>query len=96
MYKDLTLLWEEGALQDRINIFDYLAGYNPIAAEKTDFEIESSAESLLDNPEKGPIKSGFNGRCLVMSKVSFLMFYDFDEELGIVRIVRILHEKQKH
>lgn len=96
MYKNLTLFWEEDALQDRINIFEYLADHNPIAAEKTDLEIESSAKSLLNNPERCPVKTGFKGRCLIMSKVSFLMFYDFDEALGIVRIVRILHAKQKH
>lgn len=92
---NLTLIWEQGALEDRLEIFHYLYVYNPEAAERTDKLIEKSSNSLLDNPERGVKKNGFKGRCMVMSDVPFFIFYDFDKKSGLVKIMKVRHQSRR-
>lgn len=85
--------WEAESLEDRSEIFEYLYDANPVAAEKTDECIESSGELLGDNPCMGVKKTGFPGRCFVMSDVPFNIYYDWDGKS--VRILRVLHQKRR-
>ncbi|EEO8387485.1 type II toxin-antitoxin system RelE/ParE family toxin [Salmonella enterica] len=88
-----SVYWETDSLEDRSEIFEYLYDANPVAAEKTDDIIESSGELLGDNPKMGVKKSGFPGRCLVLSDVPFNIYYDWDGKN--VRILRVLHQKRQ-
>ncbi|HDM8415475.1 TPA: type II toxin-antitoxin system RelE/ParE family toxin [Yersinia enterocolitica] len=90
---EITLAWEQDSLSDRESIFEYLYLANPVAAEKTDNLIELSAELLQANPEMGVSKKGWRGRCLILSEVPFNVYYDFDG--GVVRIMRVLHQKRQ-
>lgn len=93
--KDLALLWEQDALEDRLNIFEYLYRYTPEAAEKTDNALEAAAESLRTNPERCARQEGGRGRRMVTPGLPFLIFFDLDEDLRLVRILRVLHQKQR-
>lgn len=92
---NLTVIWEMGAIDDRSGIFDYLCVYNPEAAEKTDKLIEDSGNSLAENPERYVKKDGFNLRCMVMTAVPFFIFYDFDKKTGLVKILKVSHQRQR-
>ncbi|MDE1497079.1 type II toxin-antitoxin system RelE/ParE family toxin [Xenorhabdus bovienii] len=88
-----NVVWEEDALDDRINIFEYLYQYNPQAAEKTELIFEKQDGLLALQPYLGVCKNGWNGFCLVLADVPFNIYYDVDG--NIVRIMRVLHQKQR-
>lgn len=87
------VFWEEDALEDRSEIFEYLYAANPVAAEKTDDAIESAGELLLSNPMLGTVRDGIQGRCLVVHDVPFNIYYHWDGK--VVRILRVMHQKRK-
>ncbi|HEA3931306.1 TPA: type II toxin-antitoxin system RelE/ParE family toxin [Staphylococcus aureus] len=86
------VVWEEDALDDRESIFEYLYEFNPVAAEKTDSIFDKQCDLLESQPFLGTKKKGWNGYCLILADVSFNIYYDTDGR--IVRIMRILHQKQ--
>ena len=87
------IFWEEESLNDREKIFEFLFDFNPKAAEKTDQIIESKVEYLLEQPLMGVQRDIFRGRILIIPEVSMLVSYWIDGE--IIRIMRVLHQKQK-
>lgn len=87
------ILWEEGALHDREKIFDFLYGFNPEAAEKTDELIEAKIENLLVHPLMGVQRNGMRGRLLIIPEISMTVSYWVEGD--IIRIMRVLHQKQK-
>ena len=87
------ILWEEGALHAREKIFDFLYDFNQEAAEKTDLLIEAKVEHLLEHPLMGVQRDGIRGRLLIISEISMIVSYW--EEGDIIRIMRVLHQKQK-
>ena len=87
------IFWEEESLNDREKIFKFLYDFNPNAAEKTDQIIESKVENLLDHPLMGVQRDIFRGRILIIPEVSMIVSYWVDGE--IIRIMRVLHQKQK-
>ncbi len=87
------ILWEEESLNDREKIFEFLYDFNPQAAEKTDEIIEAKVENLLEQPLMGVQRDGIRGRLLIIPEISMVVSYWFDGD--IVRIMRVLHQKQK-
>ena len=87
------IYWEQESLNDREKIFEFLYDFNPAAAEKTDEIIESKVEMLLQHPLMGVQREGVLGRLLILPEVSMLVSYWLDGP--IIRIVRVLHQKQK-
>ncbi len=87
------ILWEEESLNDREKIFEFLYDFNPNVAERTDNIIETKVESLLENPLMGVQREGIRGRLLIIPEVSMIISYWV--EGSIIRIMRILHQKQK-
>ncbi len=87
------IFWEEESLNDREKIFEFLFDFNPKAAEKTDQIIESKVENLLEQPLMGVQRDIFRGRILIIPEVSMIVSYWIDGE--IIRIMRVLHQKQK-
>ncbi|GAA6173509.1 type II toxin-antitoxin system mRNA interferase toxin, RelE/StbE family [Colwellia sp. KU-HH00111] len=86
------ILWEEESLNDREKIFEFLFGFNPSAAEKTDQIIEAKVENLLEQPLMGVKKDIFRGRVLIIPEISMIVSYSVDVET--IRIMRVLHQKQ--
>ncbi|MEW6992573.1 type II toxin-antitoxin system RelE/ParE family toxin [Colwelliaceae bacterium 6441] len=87
------IFWEEESLNDREKIFEFLFDFNPSAAEKTDQIIESKVENLLEHPLMGVERDIFRGRVLIIPEVSMIVSYWVD--VDTIRIMRVLHQKQK-
>ncbi len=87
------ILWEEESLNDRENFFEFLYDFNPEAAERTDQIIEDKVENLLDHPLMGVQREGIRGRLPIIPEVSMIVSYWV--EGSIIRIMRVLHQKQK-
>ncbi|GGO67133.1 type II toxin-antitoxin system RelE/ParE family toxin [Bowmanella pacifica] len=87
------ILWEQESLNDREKIFEFLYDFNPEAADKTDEIIEAKVENLLVQPLMGVQRDGIRGRLLIIPEISMIVSYWFDGD--IIRIMRVLHQKQK-
>ena len=87
------ILWEEESLNDREKIFEFLYDFNPDVAERTDNIIETKVENLLEHPLMGVQRDGIRGRLLIIPEVSMTVSYWV--EGSIIRIMRVLHQKQK-
>ncbi len=87
------ILWEEESLNDREKIFEFLHDFNPEAAEKTDELIEAKVEKLLELPLMGVQRAGIRGRLLIIPEISMIVSYWVEGD--IVRVMRVLHQKQK-
>ena len=87
------ILWEEESLNDREKIFEFLFDFNPSAAEKTDQIIETKVENLLEHPLMGVERDIFRGRVLIIPELSMIVSYWVDGDT--IRIMRVLHQKQK-
>lgn len=87
------ILWEAESLSDREKIFEFLYGFNPTAADKTDELIETRAELLLEQPFIGVQREGIPGRLLIIADISMVISYSV--EASNIRIMRVLHQKQK-
>ncbi|WP_339086773.1 type II toxin-antitoxin system RelE/ParE family toxin [Shewanella chilikensis] len=87
------ILWEEESLNDREKIFEFLYDFNPDAADKTDEIIEAKVENLLKQPLMGVQRDGIRGRLLIIPEISMIVSY-WVEGL-VIRIMRVLHQKQK-
>lgn len=87
------IFWEQASLIDRQNIFEFLYGFNPAAAEKTDEIIEARVENLLQHPLMGVQRDGIRGRLLIIPEISMIVSYALDA--NTIRIMRVLHQKQQ-
>ncbi|HEY7864880.1 MAG TPA: type II toxin-antitoxin system RelE/ParE family toxin [Psychromonas sp.] len=87
------IVWEKSSLDDREAIFEFLYGFNPLAAEKTDAIIENKVENLNQQPLMGIEREGIPGRLLIIPEVSMIVSYFIKDE--IIHILRVLHQKQK-
>lgn len=87
------IYWEEESLNDREKIFEFLYDFNPDAAEKTDNIIEQKVENLIEQPLMGVQRDGIKGRLLIIPEISMIISYWVEN--CDVRIMRVLHQKQK-
>ncbi len=87
------ILWEEESLNDREKIFEFLYDFNPAAADKTDKVIEEKVENLLQQSLMGVQRDGIKGRLLIIPEISMIVSYSVDN--SVIRIMRVLHQKQK-
>ncbi|TFH89001.1 type II toxin-antitoxin system RelE/ParE family toxin [Vibrio ouci] len=87
------IFWEEESLNDREKIFEFLYDFNPEAADKTDEIIETKVENLLEQPQMVVQRDGIRGRLLIIPEISMIVSYWVDGD--IIRIMRVLHQKQK-
>ncbi|PSW45221.1 type II toxin-antitoxin system RelE/ParE family toxin [Photobacterium leiognathi] len=87
------ILWEEESLNDREKIFEFLYDFNPDAAERTDELIELKVENLLEQPLMGVKRDGIRGRLLIIPEISMIVSYWVNG--SVIRIMRVLHQKQK-
>ncbi|WBA19271.1 type II toxin-antitoxin system RelE/ParE family toxin [Salinivibrio kushneri] len=87
------ILWEEESLNDREKIFEFLYGFNPEVAEKTDSFIEEKVDNLLEQPLMGVQRDSIRGRLLIIPEISMIVSYWVEGD--IIRVMRVLHQKQK-
>lgn len=88
-----ALIWEDDAINDRTDYFEWLYEQNPNAAEEADQHIEDTVDLLIHNPFLGRDYEQVNGiRVLMIKGVSLNVYYK--ESGGTVRILRILHQSR--
>jgi addiction module RelE/StbE family toxin len=87
------ILWEEESLNDREKIFEFLYDFNPDVAEKTDDILEAKVVNLLEQPLLGVQRDGIRGRLLLIPDI--LMIVSYGVEGSMIRVMRVLHQKQK-
>ena len=79
--------WTPEALQDRIDIWDYIAIDNPSAAQKMDLIFSASASRLADHPQMGRTGKTTGAREWVVH-ASYRMVYEIsDESIWILALV---------
>lgn len=71
----------------------FLYDFNPEAAEKTNGIIEAKVKNLLKQPHMEVHRDGIRGRLLIIPEISMIVPYWVEGD--IIRIMRVLHQKQK-
>lgn len=88
-----TLIWEEEAINDRTDYFEWLYKQNPNAAEEADQHIEDTVDLLIHNPFLGRDYELARGvRVLIIRGLSLNVYYQ--ESNGTVRVLHILHQSR--
>lgn len=88
-----TLIWEEKAVSDRTDYFEWLYRQNPNAAEEADQHIEDTVDLLIQNPFLGRSDEYVRGvRVLIIRGLSLNVYYQ--ESNGTIRVLRILHQSR--
>ncbi|PIT68032.1 type II toxin-antitoxin system RelE/ParE family toxin [Bartonella tribocorum] len=88
----MKLVWTQIAHYDRQKIREYIAQENPSAALAFDKFLSEKVKQLVRFPTLGRVGRIINTRELIVRK-KYIMIYDVLN--GTVRILRILHAKQK-
>jgi addiction module RelE/StbE family toxin len=89
----VKLVWSALALNDRIGLFDYIAGDSVAAAIRVDDAIEAKAEQLTEFPESGRPGRVSETRELVIPGLPYILIYNLRGE--DVFILRVLHGAQQ-
>jgi len=85
------LIWSPDALNDLIDIQQYLSGFNPAAAARFFIRLKAAGESLADYPDRGrPIGRG--RRELVIVRPYIIRYVVLSDE---VRIMTVRHSAMK-
>lgn len=87
-----TLIWEDEAIDDRTNYFEWLYDQNYRAAEEADQHIEDTVDLLIQNPFLGKDSEVLGVRVLIIRSLSLNVYYQ--EGQGTVRVLRILHQSR--
>ena len=88
----MQIKWEEGAINDLINIRDYTQKDNPAAAQKVAKKILSTVDLLLDHPLLGKAGRIHKTRELVIAGTPYTVVYI--AEFEAVTLLRIFHQRQ--
>jgi toxin ParE1/3/4 len=86
------LVWTELAIQDRLQLYEFIAQENPYAAIACDHEISQQLVLLSDFPEMGRPGRVEGTRELVIQRTPFLIPYQVQERK--IRLLRVLHGAQ--
>nr|CDP79670.1 YacB protein [Bartonella schoenbuchensis] len=88
----MKLIWTRIAHVDRKKIREYIAQDNPSAALKFDKLLSEKIKKLVKFPTLGRSGRIINTRELIVHS-NYIMIYDISN--GVIRILRVLHAKQK-
>lgn len=84
----MTLIWKGPALNDLIEIRDYIAQDNPSAALSVAMSLRESADILRANPYCGRAGTLNLTRELVIAKLPYILVYQLvAEDIEILRVV---------
>ncbi|MCF6300510.1 MAG: type II toxin-antitoxin system RelE/ParE family toxin [Proteobacteria bacterium] len=89
----MQIIWEQDAISDLIELREYIAQFNPKAAEKLGGKIIESANLLPKNPLLGKVGKLHETRELVIPDSSYTLIY-YTESKSI-SILRIFHQSRK-
>lgn len=88
----MKIVWSQYAIEDRLQIFEYISEENPIAAIDCDEEIGKQVSSLIQYPEIGRTGRVEGTRELVIGSTPFIAAYKVEQQK--IQILRVLHESQ--
>ena len=88
----MQIRWEEGAINDLINLRDYTQKDNPAAAQKVAKKILSTVDLLLDHPLLGKAGRIHKTREIVIAGTPYTVVYI--AEFEAVTLLRIFHQRQ--
>ncbi len=89
----MQLIWEQDAISDLIELREYIAQFNPGAAENLGKKIIESANFLPENPLLGKVGKLHETRELMIPNSSYTLIY-YTESKSI-SILRIFHQSRK-
>lgn len=89
------VVWSAGARAELKNAYDYIAGDNPVAAERTIARIEAAA-AFVARRNIGRIgrRRGTFEKSVIGTR--YILIYTRDEALGETRIVTVLHASRDY
>lgn len=85
----MKIVWLRSALQDMVELAEYIAADNPDAAAEQFLKIEMGVNSLPDNPNKGRPSSFPGLRELVITGTPFVVPYRVHR--GQIEILAVFH-----
>ncbi len=85
----MTLIWTPEALQDRFDIWDYIANDNPHAAARMDELFSEAANRLIEHPRLGRTGRVPGTRELVAHE-HYILVYEIDAD-NTVWILALVH-----
>jgi toxin ParE1/3/4 len=89
----VNVVWRPAARDDRQQIFEYLFDRNPEAAREIETRLILAADSLTTFPHRGrPGKVA--GTRELLTVWPYVLVYEVDDAVGLVRILRIWHGAQ--
>ena len=90
----MDVLWSEDSLQDRFEIYNSLVDWSSfVVADRTDEEIKKHVSYLSRLPEMGKKAEKRKGRLLYLSKIPYIISYEFFRDKNEIKILRILSSK---
>lgn len=84
----MRVIWTPEALQDRIDIWDYIAAANPHAAARMDELFSVVAASLAEHPELGKSGQVSGTRELVLHE-NYRLVYEIEQD--VVWVLVLIH-----
>lgn len=85
----MTVIWTPEALQDRLDIWEYIATENPRAAVHMDELFSAAAASLADLPEKGRLGTVAGTRELIPHENYRLVYQTERDAIWILALVHV-------
>ena len=85
----MTIEWTVLALEDRDQIFAFIASENPLSAVSVDIEIEEQISQLVLFPKSGRIGRIEDTRELIINRTPYIAAYQIIDDKVIV--LRVLH-----
>lgn len=83
----MKIVWLRPALEDMVELSDYIAADNPGSAGQQFLKIEAAVSTLKDHPEKGRSSSLPGLRELVITGTPFLVPYRIhDDQIEILAV----------
>lgn len=89
----MQINWEQLAVDELYEIFDYIAADNPNAAWRVFDDVKTQINQLLDHPFLGRIGRFPGTRELVLTHTSCVAIYSISGETVLIR--RILHTARR-
>lgn len=83
----MRLVWTPEALQDRIDIWDYIAADNPFAAARMDELFSESASLLTEHPKLGRAGKVSGTRELVAHEHYLLVYENNNDTVWILTLI---------
>ena len=91
----MIVQWRVVALEERDELFDYVAADDPTAALALDDKIDRQVSALIDQPELYKIGRVKGTREMVLTS-HYILVYRIKKRAGVIEIIRIIGTRQDY